>query len=130
MALNRMSQFFALELNQHNVAVNALCPGSVITHSWRGVPKEMLQEMLDAGRGKLPTPEVMGPALLYLARQDASGVTGQVLGTDEFGVSWPWRQPLPVAGHADFAAAEPGKVDTDGPHAKEARTDLSGKNGF
>ena len=24
----------------------------------------------------------MGPALLYLARQDASGVTGQVLSTD------------------------------------------------
>ena len=54
MALNRMSQFFALELKEHNVAVNALCPGSVITHSWRGVPSEMQQEMLDAGRGKLP----------------------------------------------------------------------------
>ncbi len=88
MALNRMSQFFAIELKEHNIAVNALCPGSVITHSWRGVPKEMQQEMLDAGRGKLPTPEVMGPALLYLARQDASGLTGQVLSTDEFGVNW------------------------------------------
>ena len=89
MALNRMSQFFALELKEHNIAVNALCPGSVITHSWRGVPREMQEEMLNAGRGKLPTPEVMGPALLHLARQDAGGITGQVLSTDEFGTNWP-----------------------------------------
>ena len=33
--------------------------------------------------------EVMGPALLHLARQDAGGITGQVLSTDEFGTSWP-----------------------------------------
>lgn len=88
-ALNRMSQFYALEFKEHGIAVNALCPGSVITHSWRGVPKEMQEEMLAAGRGKLPTPEVMGPALLFLAQQTADGVTGQVLSTDQFGISWP-----------------------------------------
>jgi dehydrogenase/reductase SDR family member 4 len=88
-ALNRLSQFYALEFREHNIAVNALCPGTVITHSWRGVPKEMQDEMLARGTGKLPTPEAMGPALLFLARQTADGVSGQILSTDEFGISWP-----------------------------------------
>ena len=88
-ALNRLSQFFALEFKQHDIAVNALCPGSVVTHSWRGVSKEMQEEMLQTGRGKLPTPEVMGPALLFLARQTGETFSGHILSTDEFGVSWP-----------------------------------------
>ena len=88
-ALNRMSQFFAVEFKEHNIAVNALCPGSVVTNSWRGVPQEMKDEMLQAGRGKLPTPEVMGPALLFLARQTGETYSGNVLSTEDFGVSWP-----------------------------------------
>lgn len=88
-ALNRLSQFFALEFKEHNIAVNALCPGSVLTHSWRGVPKEMQEEMLATRQSKLPTPEAMGPALLYLARQTGETFSGQVVSTDEFGVNWP-----------------------------------------
>jgi len=88
-ALNRMSQFYALEFKEHNIAVNALCPGTVITNSWRGVPKEMQDEMLARGTGKLPTPEAMGPALLFLAKQTAEGVSGQILSTDDFGINWP-----------------------------------------
>jgi NAD(P)-dependent dehydrogenase (short-subunit alcohol dehydrogenase family) len=87
-ALNRLSQFFALEFREQNIAVNALCPGGVVTHSWRGVSKEMQEEMLAAGKVRMPTPEAMGPALLHLARQDASGITGQVLSTDDYGVTW------------------------------------------
>lgn len=88
-ALNRLSQFFALEFKEHNIAVNALCPGGVVTNSWRGVPKEMQEEMLEAGRTKLPTPEAMGPALLFLARQTGKTFSGHILSTDEFGVNWP-----------------------------------------
>lgn len=88
-ALNRMSQFYALEFRDHGIVVNALCPGTVITNSWRGVPKDMQEEMLARGTGKLPTPEAMGPALLHLAKQTVDGINGQILSTDEFGVSWP-----------------------------------------
>lgn len=88
-ALNRLSQFYALEFKDHNIAVNALCPGTVVTHSWRGVPKEMQDEMLVSGNGKLPTPEAVGPPLLYLVQQTAGSYTGQVVLSNEFGVSWP-----------------------------------------
>ena len=88
-ALNRMTQFVAAEVRKHGIAVNALCPGMVITNSWRGISDEMQQEMLRSGRGKKPTPEAMGPALLYLARQTADTFTGQIVSTDDFGASWP-----------------------------------------
>jgi len=88
-ALNRLSQFYALEFKDHNITVNALCPGTVVTHSWRGVPKEMQDEMLASGDGKLPTPEAVGPPLLFLAQQTAETYTGQVVLSNEFGVSWP-----------------------------------------
>jgi NAD(P)-dependent dehydrogenase (short-subunit alcohol dehydrogenase family) len=88
-ALNRLSTFFALELRQYNIAVNALCPGAVVTSSWRGIPPKMREEMLKSGRAKSATPEVMGPALLFLAQQTGESFTGRVLTTDEYGVSWP-----------------------------------------
>jgi NAD(P)-dependent dehydrogenase (short-subunit alcohol dehydrogenase family) len=88
-ALNRMTQFFALELQEHNIAVNALCPGMVITNSWRGITDDMRQEMLQSGRAKPPTPEAMGPALLFLAQQTGETYTGKILSTDEYGTSWP-----------------------------------------
>jgi NAD(P)-dependent dehydrogenase (short-subunit alcohol dehydrogenase family) len=88
-ALNRLSQFYALEFKDHNIAVNALCPGTVVTNSWRGVPKEMQEEMLATGNGKLPTPEAVGLPLLFLVKQTAETYSGQVVLTNEFGVSWP-----------------------------------------
>lgn len=88
-ALNRMSQFFALEFREHNIAVNALCPGMVMTNSWRGVPREMQEEMLRSGRGKPATPEIMGPALIFLAQQTGESFSGNILSTDEYGISWP-----------------------------------------
>jgi 3-oxoacyl-[acyl-carrier protein] reductase len=88
-ALNRLSQFYALEFKDHNIAVNALCPGTVVTNSWRGVPKEMQEEILASGNGKLPTAEAVGPPLLFLAKQTAETYTGQVVLSNEFGVSWP-----------------------------------------
>ena len=39
-APNRMSQFSAMEFQEYGIAVNALCPGTVITHSWRGVDRK------------------------------------------------------------------------------------------
>jgi len=41
------------------------------------------------GIGKPCTPEVMGPALLYLAQQSAETMTGQMLHTDTFRKEWP-----------------------------------------
>jgi NAD(P)-dependent dehydrogenase (short-subunit alcohol dehydrogenase family) len=79
-ALNRLSHFMAEELRPDGIAVNALSPGAVATRPG------------DADRmpgAKPPTPEVLGPALVFLAQQTAQTITGQMLHTDEFGKSWP-----------------------------------------
>ena len=64
----------ANEMKHHNIAVNCLAPTKVVlTEGWASggagieVPPEMVEE-----------PEAMGLAAVYLAAQDASGITGTV----------------------------------------------------
>ncbi len=83
-ALDRLSFYMAEELKEHGIAVNALSPGVVRTDTALA-----LNPRAPSDWGKPATPEVLGPALLYLAEQTAGTVTGQVLHTDEFGKSWP-----------------------------------------
>jgi NAD(P)-dependent dehydrogenase (short-subunit alcohol dehydrogenase family) len=84
-ALNRLSHYMATELKPHGVAVNCLSPGVVASESaLRTNPN-----IASSGTHKPCTPEVLGPALLYLARQTAETLTGQILHTDEFQKSWP-----------------------------------------
>jgi 2-deoxy-D-gluconate 3-dehydrogenase len=84
-ALNRLSYFMANELKPAGVAVNCLSPGVVASESaLRSNP-----DVAKSGTHKPCTPEVLGPALLYLAQQTAETLTGQILHTDEFQKSWP-----------------------------------------
>ncbi len=82
--LNRLSYYLAAELKPFNIAVNALSPGVVASESAiRADPGAAYSD-----RFKPATPEVLGPAMVYLARQSAQTLTGQWLHTDEFGKSW------------------------------------------
>ncbi len=84
-ALNRLTYYLAAELGPYGIAINSLSPGVVATPSaLRARP-----EAATAGTHKPATPEVLGPALLYLAQQTADTLTGQILHTDEFQKSWP-----------------------------------------
>lgn len=83
-ALNRLSFFMSEELKPYGIAVNALSPGVVATDTALAANPNVR----DYG-AKEATPEVLGPALLYLARQTAETLTGKVLYTDEFGKTWP-----------------------------------------
>jgi NAD(P)-dependent dehydrogenase (short-subunit alcohol dehydrogenase family) len=84
-ALNRLSYFMAGELKPYGVAVNCLSPGVVASESaLRANP-----DAEKSGAYKPCTPEVMGPALLYLAQQTAETLTGQILHTDEYRKTWP-----------------------------------------
>jgi NAD(P)-dependent dehydrogenase (short-subunit alcohol dehydrogenase family) len=84
-ALNRISYFMAAELKPYGIAVNSLSPGVVLSESaLRARP-----DVAKAGTHKPCTPEVLGPALIYLAQQNAATLTGQILHTDEFQKSWP-----------------------------------------
>ena len=83
--LNRLSYFMAAELKPHGIAVNCLSPGVVASESaLRANPN-----VATSGTHKPCTPEVLGPALLYLAQQTAETLTGQILHTDEFQKTWP-----------------------------------------
>jgi NAD(P)-dependent dehydrogenase (short-subunit alcohol dehydrogenase family) len=82
-ALNRLSFFMAEELKPFGIAVNALSPGVVATDT----ALQATPALRDYG-AKEPTADVLGPALLYLARQRGGTLTGQILHTDRFGESW------------------------------------------
>jgi NAD(P)-dependent dehydrogenase (short-subunit alcohol dehydrogenase family) len=73
----------AEELRPHGIAVNSLSPGVVATDT----ALKATPNLKDYG-GKDPTPDVLGPALLCLAGQSASGLTGQILHTDNYGKTW------------------------------------------
>ncbi|MFI5047520.1 MAG: SDR family NAD(P)-dependent oxidoreductase [Acidimicrobiia bacterium] len=84
-ALNRLSFFMAEELKPHGIAVNALSPGIVATET----ALARNPSLATSGEAKQPTPEVLGPAVVFLAQQTAATLTGQVLHTDDYGKGWP-----------------------------------------
>lgn len=88
-ALNRLSDFMAEELEPYGIAVNAMSPGAVLTDTWKEIDPAATTQAAESGWGKPPTPEVMGPALLYLAKQNARTMTGQLLHNDTYGKTWP-----------------------------------------
>jgi NAD(P)-dependent dehydrogenase (short-subunit alcohol dehydrogenase family) len=87
-ALDRMTTYLALDLAPHGIAINALSPGAVLTRTFRSVDPEVANMALVSGWGKEPTPEVMGPPVVWLAAQTADSLTGNILHHDEFGRSW------------------------------------------
>jgi len=84
-ALNRLSYFMAAELKPFGIAVNSLSPGVVASEA----ALKANPNVLSAGTHKPATPEVLGPALVYLAQQNSETITGEVLHTDEFQKTWP-----------------------------------------
>ena len=83
-ALDRFTRNLAVDLKPYNIAVNGLGPGLVeseMTRNWD--PSYDLW-------GRMPSPaEEVVPATLWLAEQDASSFTGQVVHRDEFRQTWP-----------------------------------------
>jgi 3-oxoacyl-[acyl-carrier protein] reductase len=79
----------ALELVSHNITINAIEPGSVLTEGIREVmAKEGLGEdyLTDLAKtipmGRLAKPEEMGRVALFLASDDSSFITGQSIVVD------------------------------------------------
>ena len=82
-ALVRFTVKLAAELKSHNVAVNSLGPGFVQT-------ERVLQVLgRDFDYSRATQPEESVAALLYLAAQDASTFTGQLVESKDFGTAWP-----------------------------------------
>ena len=82
-ALNRLTVYLSQELKAHNIAVNALSPGAVATDGL--IDRTPQRHRDNAGVDLLePTVELVRDAIVTLAMQDASGITGKVLHNKEF----------------------------------------------
>ncbi len=81
-AVHMFSFCLADEVREHNVAVNVLSPGSLRTEGSAAVPwtQRDWHERVE--------PSAVGPSAVYLAKQDAQSLTGQLVLRAEFGKTW------------------------------------------
>jgi 3-oxoacyl-[acyl-carrier protein] reductase len=73
----------ALEVAKNNITVNAIEPGTISTEGTRRDALEELKRQEDrTPTGRLSTPEDIGNAILFLASDLASNITGQTIVVD------------------------------------------------
>lgn len=78
-----MTRTLAVENAKHGIRVNAVCPGYVVTNILDGLSEEMLEELKSLHPiGRLGKPEEIAYAVLFLASDEASFVTGANLLVD------------------------------------------------
>ena len=70
----------ARELAKKGITVNAVCPGFIDTEMTRGVPPNVWEAMIGKiWTGRVGSPEDVGNVVAYLASDEASYVTGEVI---------------------------------------------------
>lgn len=73
----------AKELARDNIRVNAVAPGIIDTDLIKNVPGESMKERISKiAMGRLGKPEEVAEAVLFLASDKASYISGQILGVD------------------------------------------------
>ena len=80
-----LTKTMALELAPYHIRVNAVCPGFILTDIQReaGIPEEMIKEYIKKiPLGRYGTPEDVASAVLFLASDEASFITGICLIVD------------------------------------------------
>jgi len=84
-AVLSLTRAMAVELAPHNITVNAVCPGPVVTDMLLAdLPDAADRQALaqKAPLGRLGQPEDVAAAVLYLASDDAGWCTGQAISVD------------------------------------------------
>jgi citronellol/citronellal dehydrogenase len=82
-AMERFSTALADELRSLGIAVNALRPGAVKTET---AVHELGEDYDWTGWAK---PEAVVPAVVFLAAQRGDGLTGRIVDSTQYGVTWP-----------------------------------------
>ena len=79
-ALERITAGLAVELGPQGIRVNSVAPGVTDTDLTAIAPQEMLDAMIaQTPLGRIGQPEDIAKAVVFLASDDASWITGQVL---------------------------------------------------
>ncbi len=82
-ALIGFTKALAKELGPSHITVNCVAPGVIATDMCADFDASTMQELSDStSLGRLGTAEDVAKALLFLASDDASFITGQILGVD------------------------------------------------
>ncbi|RME07419.1 MAG: 3-oxoacyl-[acyl-carrier-protein] reductase [Anaerolineae bacterium] len=78
-----LTKALAREVASRGITVNAVAPGYIPTALTADLPAELVQQILAATpMGRMGTPEEVAFAIAFLASEQASYITGQVLGVD------------------------------------------------
>ena len=73
----------AKELASRNIRVNAVAPGFIVSQMTNALPEALREKMLgEIPLGRFGAGEDIANAVVFLASEDASYVTGQVLSVD------------------------------------------------
>ncbi len=100
-AVIHLTKTVALELGEHNIRVNAICPGFIATPLAAGRPdadESQIQQMRDAGAasqvmGRVGEPRDIANMALFLASDESEWITGRELVVDGgFEAGPPWSR--------------------------------------
>ncbi|MEW2500143.1 SDR family NAD(P)-dependent oxidoreductase [Amycolatopsis sp. CA-161197] len=82
-AVGNIARSAAKELGRHNIRVNAVAPGVIETDMTSHLGEKVIAGRIeDTALGRLGKPEEVAKAIRFLVSDEASFVTGQVLGID------------------------------------------------
>lgn len=82
-AVAALTKAAAKELAHNNIRVNAIAPGMIETDLFRSIGQEkMTEQLMHIKMGRFGTPEDVANAIVFLASDLSSYITGQILGVD------------------------------------------------
>ena len=87
-ALVGLTKQLSWELGPHGVTANAVAPGFVLSNpatrrQWEGLAEDGQRRLIESIHTKrLGTPEDIASAVLFLASEEASWISGQILSVD------------------------------------------------
>jgi len=87
-ALGQLTKALAAEWGRHNIQVNCIAPGFVVTdlnrHMWQSPESAPMRDWLKGAQAnsRLGMPDDIAPLAVFLAGRGADYITGQIIAVD------------------------------------------------